>query len=167
MALVYQAGYHGAEWQKNRRASFYAFFVRWLRHHYKRLEFMYHCLCIKHFNFCWKIAPINIHHLRTQFLALRSKPNCAIPHFQSGRFWYTNVHKLTPHKEIGAWHRRGLVYQPVTGRNWKTGLLRYGTLENKHFANNCTGNVWRTRHKGNWFVNLVAFQGLSRSRKIP
>ena len=29
---------------------------------------------------------------------------------------YTNVHKLRKHKEIGAWRRRGLVYQPVTGK---------------------------------------------------
>ena len=28
--------------------------------------------------------------------------------------WY--VHKLHKHKEIGAWHRRGPVYQPVTGK---------------------------------------------------
>ena len=32
------------------------------------------------------------------------------------RSGYTNVHKLRKHKEIGAWRRRGPVYQPVTGK---------------------------------------------------
>jgi len=30
--------------------------------------------------------------------------------------------ELTPHEEIGAWCRHGLVYQPVTVRRWETGL---------------------------------------------
>ena len=73
--------------------------------------------------FLRKVDPVNVHHIHTQFPAPRSKRNNrAIPQFESGRFWCTSVHKLTPRKEIGTWRRRSLVYQPVTGRCWKTGL---------------------------------------------
>jgi len=50
----------------------------------------------------------------TKKVAYAAKNNCAIPQSEAGMFGYSNVHKLIPHKETGAWRRRGLIYQPVT-----------------------------------------------------
>jgi len=43
--------------------------------------------------FFHRIAPVNVHHLRTQFPTRCSKRNnCAVLQFESGSFWYINVH---------------------------------------------------------------------------
>jgi len=45
------------------------------------------------------------------------------PLSDSGRLWYTNMHKLTANKEIKVWHGWSLVDLLVTVRWWKTPLL--------------------------------------------
>jgi len=109
-----------AEWQQKLMGNILRF-VRWLQHHYRQLLFIYHCLHIR----CYYFLPHNCSRQRSSpsytVSRYQFKMYRVIPHFQSGRFWYASVHKLTTHKEIWAWHRRGLVYQPDTGRHWKQG----------------------------------------------
>jgi len=62
----------------------------------------------------------------------------------SGRFWYTNMHKLTPNKETKAWRGRGLVDLVVTVRWWKTPL--YIQLINASTARNIAQMALSNEH---------------------
>jgi len=101
---------------KNRRATFYALSVD-----YNIVVSSYgldnHCLHIKMFPFSF--APVNVLTFVRSFPLPFQNVTTALYHNLSlvgSGIPVTSVYKLIPHKEIGAWRRRGLVYQPVTGR---------------------------------------------------
>ena len=67
------------------------------------------------------------------------------PLSDSGRFWYTNVHKLTPNKEIKAWRGRSLVDR--VGDEKRHYILRFMSVQ-CHMTLTCDVILYRVVSAG-------------------